>query len=75
MAIYYFCRHCGTEVGKLEQTAAPDMLGFDKLTEQERQEMIQSDSFGNVHVKTICENCQESFTINPSNYENDYIIH
>jgi hypothetical protein len=52
-----------------------ETLGFHKLTDHERASMIQYQTDGNIHVKSICENCHESFTINPSNYEHDYIIH
>lgn len=76
MAIHYKCRYCGTNVGTIEQNnVAYQNLGFHKLTAEERAEMISFDSSGNVHVKCICDDCQESFLKNPANYETDYIIH
>ncbi len=76
MAVYYHCRHCGKSLGKLdEKNLHSDQLGFHILTEEERQEMISYDSSGDIHVKSICEDCHESFTKNPFLYEDDYMIH
>lgn len=76
MSIHYFCRYCGTKLGTLDKKQYNyEQLGFHKLTEDERMNMIQYDLTGNIEVKSICENCHESFSINPSNYETDYIIH
>lgn len=76
MAIHYTCRYCGIDIGTITQSSVDaQSLGFHKLTEDERLDMIQYDSKGNIHVKSICEDCHESFMTNPMNYENDYIIH
>lgn len=76
MSIHYICRYCGTKIGTLENKIIDyETLGFHKLTESERMNMIQYEPDGNIQVKSICEDCHESFTINPSNYEHDYIIH
>ncbi|MCU9615285.1 anti-sigma-F factor Fin family protein [Caldibacillus lycopersici] len=76
MAVHYHCRHCGTTVGSLDNNNLySEQLGFHKLSEDERQDMISYDSSGDIHVKCICEDCHESFAKNPLNYENDYIIH
>ncbi|TLS35114.1 anti-sigma-F factor Fin family protein [Pseudalkalibacillus caeni] len=66
MTITYQCRHCGQEVGKLEQQSCTiDKLGFNQLTNQERQEMIEYHNDGTMTVKTICEDCQEALERNP----------
>lgn len=76
MAIHYHCRYCGTNLGKIDQTSLnSEQLGFHTLTNEERDEMIQYDSSGDVLVKCICEDCHETFSKNPIHYENDYIIH
>lgn len=75
MALHYFCRHCGTKLGTLEkQELHTEQLGFHQLTEDDRQEMIQYDSAGDIHVKAICEDCHESLQRNPDLHQNDYII-
>lgn len=76
MAIHYYCRYCGINLGTLEQESVDsEYLGFHKLTEDERLDMIEYDSTGHIKVKCICEDCHEAFMKNPDNYETDYIIH
>ncbi|WP_062350088.1 anti-sigma-F factor Fin family protein [Bacillus kwashiorkori] len=76
MALHYFCRYCGTKIGQLENISYhSNELGFDKLTDEERREMINYDASGNITINSICEDCHESFEKNPNNYENDFIIH
>lgn len=76
MAIYYYCRRCGTSIGIIEENLFGDeQLGFHILTEEERNEMISYDAKGDVHVKSICDECYESFLQNPNNHENEYNIH
>lgn len=75
MALHYFCRHCGTKIGTLEDLKLhTERLGFHQLTNEDRQEMIQYDSAGDIHVKAICEDCHESLQRNPDLHQNDYII-
>jgi len=76
LSIHYHCRHCGTTVGTIEQDQVnAEQLGFHKLTNEEREELIQYSESGDIHVKCICDDCHEAFSRNPLNYENDYIIH
>ncbi|WAA14001.1 anti-sigma-F factor Fin family protein [Fervidibacillus halotolerans] len=76
MVIHYICRYCGVQVGKLEGTHfQSEQLGFHKLTDAERSEMIEYNRNGDLYVKTICEDCYEAFRTNNDNYYNDYIIH
>ncbi|MDQ7861231.1 anti-sigma-F factor Fin family protein [Peribacillus frigoritolerans] len=76
MALHYRCRHCGTKLGSIEaHSLSTEQLGFNQLTNEERQEMIVYDSEGDMHVRAICEDCHESLQRNPDLYENDYIIH
>lgn len=76
MAFHYYCRHCSTKIGTLDADAIHiSQLGFHMLTDKERQEMIHYDSSGDIIVKCICEDCQESLEKNPNYYANDYIIH
>lgn len=76
MALIYTCRHCGNTVGQItEIDLRSDQLGFNLLTNEERDEMISYDSHGNILVKSICEDCHESFNKNPALHQNDYLIH
>lgn len=76
MAIHYHCRHCGVKLGTIDShVVETERLGFDKLNDEERQDMISYDGIGNLNIKSICEDCQESLQKNPEYYQNDYLIH
>jgi len=75
MAIHYFCRHCGIKVGSLEDLSLySDQLGFHHLTNDERKEFIQYLPNGDIHVKIICEDCQEALERNPEFHGLDNFI-
>lgn len=61
MALHYYCRHCGVKVGSLDESAVQsEALGFHHLTNEERNDMISYRENGDLHVQTICEDCQEA---------------
>ncbi|MBM7646461.1 hypothetical protein JOD45_002689 [Scopulibacillus daqui] len=75
MDVYYTCRHCGTKVGHIQGDAFhAHQLGFDHLTVEERETMIRYDHSGNIHVQTICEDCQEALERNPEFHQWDTFI-
>jgi Protein of unknown function (DUF2757) len=75
LAIHYHCRHCGTTVGTISNKSVhSEQLGIHKLTEEERMHMVQYQNNGDIHVRTICEDCQESLERNPDYHQLDYII-
>jgi hypothetical protein len=76
VAIHYHCRHCGTNLGSIEQSSIhSEALGLHKLTDQERQEMVAYDVSGNIHITAICEDCQEALERNPDYHQYDFLIH
>lgn len=76
MAVHYYCRHCGTEVGQLDHNEMSyNRLGFNNLTLDERMEMLHYQTNGDLHVKVICEDCQESLERNPDNHALNTFIH
>ncbi|MBB6447470.1 anti-sigma-F factor Fin family protein [Bacillus benzoevorans] len=76
MAIHYHCRHCGMKIGMIDQVSVEaERLGLNKLTDEERHEMITYNENGDLHIKSICEDCQESLQKNPEYYQNDFLIH
>jgi hypothetical protein len=76
MALHYYCRHCGAKVGTIDQVSIySEQLGFHHLTEEERLEMISYQPNGDIHVKTICEDCQEALTRNPELHQYEKFIH
>ncbi|WP_371069834.1 anti-sigma-F factor Fin [Sediminibacillus sp. JSM 1682029] len=75
MSLVYQCKHCGNEVGKLNQQELDEQqLGFDTLSQDEKREMIQYQANGDVHIKTICENCQASLEQHPHYHELDHFL-
>lgn len=75
MSLYYTCRHCHTCLGMLtKQQIQLEQLGINQLSAEEHKEFIMYDPLGNIHVKTICENCEEALESNPSLHEVDFII-
>ncbi|PLR93301.1 anti-sigma-F factor Fin family protein [Bacillus sp. T33-2] len=76
MAIHYFCRHCGVKIGSLHRMSVhADHLGIHKLTDEERHDMVTYENTGDIHIKSICEDCQEALERNPDLHEHDYLIH
>ncbi|MBM4765310.1 anti-sigma-F factor Fin family protein [Bacillus sp. B15-48] len=76
MAMHYYCRHCGISIGKIDKVDVhSESLGFHKLTDEERHDMINYEQNGDIHIKSICEDCQESLERNPNYHANDYLIH
>ncbi|MGM9927998.1 MAG: anti-sigma-F factor Fin [Bacillus sp. (in: firmicutes)] len=75
MGIYYTCRHCNTCLGVIpKKLVQMEQLGLHLLTTEELQQVMISDSMGNVHIRIICEDCEEAFQHNPSFHGIDYII-
>ena len=61
MSIHYHCRHCRVKIGTLDQSLVEtERLGLHTLNDEERQEMVTYASNGDIQIKTICEDCQES---------------
>jgi len=76
VSIVYKCRHCGHTIGKLQQQViTTSMLGWDKLTSEEKKKMIHYQANGDVHIHAICENCEESLGQHPNYHELDFFIH
>jgi len=51
------------------------MLGLNQLSNVEKQKMIQFKANGDMHIISICENCETSLTLHPSYYELEFFIH
>ncbi|MDZ5474327.1 anti-sigma-F factor Fin family protein [Bacillus sp. 31A1R] len=76
MAINYQCRHCGVNMGTIDHLSVHShQLGINMLTDEERLDMVDYDQSGNIKVKSICEDCQESYQRNPDLHQYDYLIH
>lgn len=75
MAVYYTCKHCKVDIGRLDvNTIETTNLGFNQLTDHEREEYLSYDDQGHVHVKSICEDCYEMLRRNPDYHALDSFI-
>ncbi|MCT2534312.1 anti-sigma-F factor Fin family protein [Aquibacillus koreensis] len=75
MAIVYKCSHCDNLVGQLDHhTVDTQALGWNNLSSEDRKQMIQYQNNGDIQIKTICEDCQESLDRNPHYHELDFFI-
>lgn len=75
MSIVYKCRHCGHVIGELEdKTLDTSKLGFDRLSMEEKKEMIHHQYNGDVHVHVICESCEEYLKQHPYYHELTHFI-
>lgn len=75
MALHYNCRHCGVKVGSLDSVSLySESLGFHQLSNEEREDMISYEQNGDIHVKTICEDCQEALDKNPDLHQYESFI-
>lgn len=75
MALHYHCRHCSVKVGSIDNiSVSSQQLGFDLLSNDERQEMITYQQNGDIEIKTICEDCQDALNRNPDLHQFESFI-
>lgn len=75
VGVYYTCRHCNTCLGIIPKNQVQiEQLALNLLTVDDLQSMMTSDAMGNIHIRIICEDCEEAFQHNPSLHGMDYII-
>lgn len=75
MTVIYQCRHCKKEIGRLEeQVIDASLLGVDILTTEEKKEMIEYQTNGNLKIYAICDSCEAALEAHPHYHELDYFI-
>ena len=76
MAIIYQCRHCKEEIGRLEEKMLDTtLLGLDRLTAEEKKEMMEFQANGDLKIYAICDSCGDALNTYPHYHELDYFIH
>jgi hypothetical protein len=76
MVVQYFCRRCGTDIGRIDhKEMSYSRLGFNNLSLEERMEMLHYETNGDLHVKVICEDCQESLERYPDYHALHTFLH
>ncbi|SHN37502.1 anti-sigma-F factor Fin [Gracilibacillus kekensis] len=75
MTLLYTCKHCGSEVGRL-QPAMLDLekIGWNVLSMEEKMKLINYRQDQTITLHSICENCQQLLDQHPQYHELDYFI-
>ena len=72
MVIRYHCRHCETEIGSLPFESAEVVVKLirklENDTSQEDEEFLVMGEGGEMKVRCICEQCEESLQRFPNYY-------
>lgn len=69
MAIRYTCRHCDTEIGTLPfESAKETILLLQKMDEGEEERFLTYEQDGELTVRCICEQCEQSLQRFPDYY-------
>jgi hypothetical protein len=66
MAIKYICRHCRTDIGQIDSAQIDEsLLGFQFLSQEERNDIVNYQYNGDVTVRVICDYCREALDAHP----------
>lgn len=59
MRLLYYCHNCGDFIDEISVEQVDEQkLGFDRLTAEEKQDIIKSSKNGNMlYVGSVCDNC------------------
>ncbi|KXH86823.1 anti-sigma-F factor Fin [Sporosarcina sp. HYO08] len=69
MAIRYTCRHCDTEIGSLPFESAKELIvEIQQLDEGKGERFLTFENDGEVTVRCICEQCEQSLRTFPDYY-------
>ncbi|WP_149452707.1 anti-sigma-F factor Fin [Pasteuria penetrans] len=72
----YICRHCKRRLGTLVGNIFSDeQLGLDRLTAEERIDIITESAMGGCQVRVVCEDCQQALESNPELSLTPYLFH
>jgi hypothetical protein len=72
----YLCRYCQQELGTLDSSKVTEsQLGLDRLTPDERKDIITNDANGICQIYVTCEYCQQVLSENPERILLPYLYH
>lgn len=67
--IRYSCSHCSTEIGSIPFESAKETISqMNGWSEKEKQSFLSVDRDGSLHIKCICEHCEQSLKQFPERY-------
>lgn len=70
MRVQYMCKYCKQFLGELNQPGwsradAERMCGLNQLSAVELRDAIDYNGMESIHVKTVCEYCQNAVELHP----------
>lgn len=69
MVIRYSCKHCETEIGAIPFESAKETIQqLQKMDEKEEECFLKYEQDGSIHVRCICEHCEQSLKLFPDYY-------
>lgn len=76
MLIHYRCKYCRTTIAELHHDQVNfEKLGFNQLTEEQKNELIKYHHEGEADIFVICESCESALYQHPNYRELTYFIH
>lgn len=61
MSIRYVCRYCAHQMGQITRSVvSEEELGFQMLTQEEKESIVVYEENGDMLVQVVCEHCQET---------------
>lgn len=64
--IRYSCHHCQTEIGSIPFESVKSVVS--QLESTDKQSLLSVDSDGGLHIRCICEHCEQSLQTFPDYY-------
>ncbi|WP_163539365.1 anti-sigma-F factor Fin [Gracilibacillus sp. YIM 98692] len=75
MSLIYTCKHCSCEVGRINPNMIDlEKIGWNVLSMEEKEKLMNYRPDQSVTLHTICENCQSLLDNNPQYHELDFFI-
>ncbi|MGM9987004.1 MAG: anti-sigma-F factor Fin [Bacillaceae bacterium] len=75
MSIRYYCRYCGSLLGTIQHEHINEIsIVLEQLSDDEKKEILSFSKDGNILIKTVCENCEQTLDGNPNYYEYDTFL-
>lgn len=75
MTLHYCCRHCGHTLGEISEPHDTIYQSvYDSLSTEERKEIIGYGENGIIHIRSICESCQDTLDQYPDYHLLEHLI-
>lgn len=76
MAIMYTCKHCKFVIGHIKSEGVlTSLFRFQRLSVSGNKQMIHYKANGDVLIRVICKNCEQTLMEHPNYHALEYFIH